>query len=112
MVNTLIDRETLGQFVDELIKKQPLSVNNTEDLNNLREKSITALDDKISIAIFSQLHKEQNTEFNQMLDQTEEPSEEEYKEFFKKSGIDLEQTIADAMQDYATEFLGGQNAER
>lgn len=110
MDNTLIDRETLGQFIDELIKKQPLPVNNEEELNNLREKSITALDDKIGIAIFKQLNEEQNAELGQMLDQKEEPSEDAYREFFEKAGIDLEQTIADTMQSFATNFLGDQNA--
>ena len=109
MDNTLIDRETLGQFIDELIKKKPLPVDNTEELNNLREESITALDKEIGIAIFGQLNKEQLGEFNEILDREEEPSEEEYKDFFSKNGIDLEKTISDAMQKYAEKFLGGEN---
>ncbi len=110
MDNTLIDRETLGQFIDELIKQQPLPVNTAEELNDLREKSITALDDKIGTAVFSRLSKEQNAELSQMFDRDEEPSEDEYKDFFIRCGIDLEQTVTKAMQDYKTEFLGGQNA--
>ena len=111
MDNTLIDRETLGQFIDELIKKKPLPVDNTEELNNLREESITALDKEIGIAIFGQLNKEQLGEFNEILDREEEPSEEEYKDFFSKNGIDLEKTISDAMQKYAEKFLGGENEQ-
>ena len=76
MDNTLIDRETLGQFVDELIKKKPLPTENPEEINTLREKSITALDDKIGTAIFSQFTQEQNIEFNRMLNLEEEPSED------------------------------------
>lgn len=109
MDSTLIDRETLGQFVDELIKKQSPTVNSLEELDTLREKNITALDNRISMAIFDQLTKSQNAELNLMFDQEEEPSEDDYKEFFKKSGIDLEKTITNTMQNYAIEFLGGQN---
>ncbi len=111
MDNTLIDRETLGQFVDELIKKKPLPTENPEEINTLREKSITALDDKIGTAIFSQFTQEQNIEFNRMLNLEEEPSEDTYKAFFDKCGIDLEKTIINTMQSFATEFLGGQNVQ-
>ena len=110
MDNTLIDRETLGQFIDELIKKYPLRVSSIEELNNLREKSISALDDKISNAVFSQLNEEQNAELGRMFDQEEEPSEDVYRAFFERAGINLEQVIAGAMREYATEFIGGQNA--
>lgn len=110
MDNTLVDRETLGQFIDTLIKKKPLPTNDPEEAKNLREESIKSLDDKIGIAIFSQLDKERNEEFNRMLDQETEPSEEEYKAFFAKAGIDLEKTIANTMREYAAAYLGGENA--
>ena len=110
MNNTLIDRETLGQFIDELIKKKALAVNNEEELDRLREKSIESLDYKIGIAIFGQLTEDQNIEFNRMIDREEEPSEEEYRNFFKNVGVDLERTISGTMEQFANEFLGGQNA--
>lgn len=108
MDDYLIDRETLGQFVDELIKKKALPVDSAEELNNLREESINALDKKIGIAIFTSLSDEQLDEYNAILDRDEE-SAEVFEDFFNKSGLDLEKIITDSMQSYAKEFLGGQN---
>lgn len=109
MDNYLIDRETLGQFVDELMKQKPLPANTTEELNALRETNIKSLDDEISLAIFSSLNKAQLDEFNQILDREEE-SPEVFKEFFQSAGINLEETISEAMQRFGAEFLGGENA--
>ncbi len=108
MDDYLIDRETLSKFIDELIKKKPLPVDSTEELNTLRENSIKALDKKIGMAIFTSLSDEQLDEYNAMLDQNEE-SPEVFDSFFEKAGLDLEQIITKAAEDYAKEFLGGQN---
>lgn len=108
MDNYLIDRETLGQFVDELMKKKPLPANTPEELNTLREESIKTLDDQIGTAIFGSLTKSQLAEFNQILDQGEE-SPEVFQNFFQTAGIDLEKIITDTMQNFAAGFLGGQN---
>jgi len=108
--NYFIDRETLGKFIDELIKKKALDVDSTEELNQLREKSIKALDDKIGMAIFGSFTKEQNAEFNQLLDQgTKDPAV--FDEFFKKHDIDEEKIMTDTAKAFAEEFLGGENAE-
>ena len=109
MDNYLVDRETLGQFVDELMRKKPLPANTAEELNALREKNIEALDHEIGMAIFGSLNEAQLKEFNQMLDCNEE-SPVVFQTFFQNSGIDLEKTIADAVQKFSTEFLGGENA--
>jgi len=109
MDNLLIDRETLGKFVDELIKQKPLAVDNAEQLNSLREEAIKNLDDKIGMAVFSQLNEEQNKEINQLFDRGEE-SEEVFKNFFDRAGINLETTIARAIREFSDEFLErGQN---
>ena len=110
MDDYLIDRETLSKFVDELFKKKPLPANSAEGLNDLREKTIKSLDDKIGIAIFSKFSREQSQEYNQLLD-SDNDSPESYQDFFKKAGIDLQKVIADAMQEFSIEFLGGQNAQ-
>ena len=110
MDNYLIDRQTLGRFVDELIKRKALPVNTPEELNNLREESIKALDDKIGLAIFGNLTNEQNTELNQLLDRTD-AEESDFEGFFNKIGLNVEQTITDTMNAFGEEFLtGGQNA--
>ena len=88
MDNYLIDRETLGQFVDELMKKKPLPANTAEELNTLREQTIKSLDDKIGMAIFGSLTTPQLEEFNQILDRNEE-SPEIFQNFFQTADIDL-----------------------
>ena len=108
MDNYLIDREILSSLVDELIKKKPLTVNDTEELNKLRESAISSLDDKIGTAIFSQFTREQNEEYHRLIDR-EDASEQDFADFFSNAGIDLEQTITDTMQEFAKEFLGGDN---
>lgn len=109
MDNTLIDRQILGQFVDELIKQKPLPVNGAEELNSLREESIKALDDKICNAVFGRLTPEQDEELNDILDLGEDSSEEVFRNFFQNAGLNVEDIITNTMKEFATEFLGGQN---
>ena len=109
MDNLLIDRETLGRFVDELIKKKPLAVNNPEELNALREESIKALDDRIAMAIFGGLNEQQNAELNQLLDRPD-TSETEFQQFFEKNGLNVEEAVTNTVRVFGREFLGGENA--
>ena len=109
MDNYLIDRETLGRFADELIKKKGATAAGAEDADKTREEVIAALDDRIGMAVFGSFTPEQNTEFNQLLDQDDVPVEA-YQEFFDKHHINVEQLITDAVKSFSTEFLGGQNA--
>ncbi|MBQ3293123.1 hypothetical protein IJG93_02355 [Candidatus Saccharibacteria bacterium] len=109
MDNYLIDRETLGQFVDELIKRKALPVDDTAELEALREKEMKALDDKIINDIFGRLNDEQVDELNQLLDKGEE-SPEAFEQLFKNANIDVEQVIEQTMQDFAADFLGGEDA--
>ena len=109
MDNYLIDRETLGGFVDELIKSKTLPVSSAEELNAKREAAIKALDEKISLAIFGRFTPEQNTEFNQLLDRAD-ATEADYQDFFDKAGLDVEKIAEGIMQQFAQDFLGGQNA--
>ena len=106
MDDYLVDRETLSKFVDELIKKKALAVDDVEGLNKIREDSIKALDDEISAALFGSLTEEQTAELSQLLDHDETA---DYTEFFSKNNINAEKIISDAMQSFATKFLGGQN---
>lgn len=110
MDNYLIDRETLSQFVDELIKRKPLSTNDPEELDAFREKSIKELDDQIGLAIFGSLNEEQGAELDQLLD-NDDGSGQPYVDFFNKIGLDVEKTVTNSMQAYAKNFLGGQNGE-
>lgn len=109
MDNYLIDRDTLGQFVDELMKKKPLPANTPEELNALREKKIKDLDDQIGVAIFGSLDSKQLEELNQILDRNEE-SPDVFQNFFQAVNIDLEKTITSVMQKFSADFLGGNYA--
>ena len=108
MDNYLIDRETLGQFVDELIKKKALPVDDAAELEALREKEMKALDDKIINEVFGRFNDEQTAELNQLLDRGEE-SPEPFEELFKKANIDVEKIIEQTIQDFAADFLGGED---
>lgn len=109
MDNYLIDRETLGRFVDELIKRKPTTSATAEDADKDREELMAALDRRIGVAIFSQFTPEQNAEFKQTFS-TDDASPDAYAKYFQKVGIDVEKTIADTMRAFGSEYLGGQNA--
>ena len=109
MDDYLIDRQTLSQFVDGLIKKKALSVNSPEELDSLREKAIKSLDDKIGLAIFGSFTVEQNKEFNEMLDR-EGVNEDDFSNFFQRIGLDVNQKISETLNTFSEEFLAeGQN---
>ncbi len=107
MENYLVERETLGKFVDNLIAKkhQPIG-----DLDSLRRQSIKQLDDQIGKAVFGSLTKNQLDELNIMLDQGETDARA-FQDFFKNAGVNLEQVITTVMQRFSQNFLGGENAQ-
>lgn len=109
MDNYLLDYETLGKFVDEIMKTSPMPASSTEELNALRETNIKKLDDKIATAIFSSLNDEQLEQINTILD-NDDGNSEAYEAFFKEAGVDIEQVITKAVQDFSAEITGGQNA--
>ena len=106
--NYFIDRETLSQFVDELIKKKPLPVNTPEELDELREKTIQEVDEEIGAAIFATLSDEQLKSLNELIDKGED-TEEIYDKYFTEAGTDFEKVATETMQKYATKFLGGED---
>lgn len=110
MEDYLIDRETLEKFVDELMKKHPLPVDNAEELSDYKEKQIKALDDHIAKALFGSLTESQATELEQLLDNDQE-SPDAFREFFHHHHIDLEKIIAEAARSFGAKHSeGGQNA--
>ena len=108
MDDYLTDRETLGKFIDELIKNKPVPVNTPEELNTWREQQIKILDDRISEAIFGRLSEEQLIELNQILDRNEE-SPEVFQRFFDNAGLDLPKIMENTMRSFRTEYIGGGN---
>ena len=106
MENYLIERETLAKFVDSLIAKKTQPI---ENLEALREESIKKLYDRIGQAIFGSLTKSQLDEINTLLDQNETDGQA-FQDFFSRAGINLEEVVTKAMQDFGVEFLGGKNA--
>lgn len=109
MEDYLLDRETLGQFVDELMKKRPLPVDNAEEINNYREEQIRALDDSITNAIFGNMNESQIAGLSQLLNQEKE-NPDVFKNFFNEQNINIEQIVADAANSFSASYLaGGQN---
>ena len=109
MDNYLLDYETLGKFVDELMKAKPMPANNPEELNALREEYIKKLDDRIAVAVFGSLNEEQLKEISALFDQ-DDGSPDAYEKFFKDADIDIQQVITDTMEKFKNDFLGGENA--
>ena len=110
MEDYLFDRETLGKFVDELIKKRPLPIEDANELNSFREEQIRALDNHITNELFGSLSEEQITNLNQLLDQESE-NPDVFRNFFSEHGITVEQLITDAANTFSTNYLkGAQNA--
>ncbi len=107
MDNYLLDYETLGGFVDELMKSKPIPAQDTKELNVLREQNIKKLDDKITNAVFGSLNDDQLRQINELLDK-DDSTPDTYTNFFTNAGINLENIIATAMQDFKTELLGGE----
>lgn len=108
MNDYLVDRETLGQFVDALIaqKYQNQPVENSE---TLRETLIEKIDDRILDAIFRDLSKQQLAEINVLFDRDEEDPAV-FEDFFKNANINIRQKTAEALESFKAEFLGGNNA--
>ena len=109
MDDYLIDRETLGKFVDGLIKKKALAVNNPEELNKLREDAIKSLDDRITNEVLGQLDDEQLSKINQMFDDNSK-TENDFRQFFENAGINIENVMFDVLTEFGNEFLGGEDA--
>ncbi len=108
MDDYLTDRETLGKFVDELIKRSPVSDKTPEELEAWREKQMQIIDERISYAIFGRLNEAQLAELNQILDRGEE-SPEVFQKFFDDAHIDLVKIMEDTLQAYSAGFFGGRN---
>lgn len=107
MEKYLIERDTLGKIVDELIAKK-FPNRPSSGLETFREDNIKKLDDQIGTAIFGQLSRAQLAKVNEMFDRDEDdPSAFEI--FFKNAGIDLEQTVSDAVVKFSQEFLGDED---
>ena len=109
MEDYLLDRETLGKFVDELMKKRPLPVDTAEELNHYREEQMKALDDQIAHAIFDSLNEEQSSALNQLLDQ-ESDNPDIFRNFFSEQNINVETVIADAAKSFSANFLANNTA--
>ena len=106
MEDYLIDRETLGQFIDELMKRRTLPVNTAEELANYREAQMHALDDRISQAIIGSLNQEQAEALDGLLDQEKE-NPDVFDDFFKNNDINVERIIASTAESFGKEFLEG-----
>lgn len=106
----LLDRETLGKFIDELMKQRTLPVGSAEELTKYREEQMRILDNSISQALIGGLNSEQAAELNTLLD-NEAENPDVFQQFFERQGINVEQVITNAMESFGRAYLGGaQNA--
>ncbi|MBQ3353345.1 hypothetical protein IJG89_03340 [Candidatus Saccharibacteria bacterium] len=108
MDDYLIDRKFLAEFVDNLIKQKPTATDNDNDIDAIREKAIRELDDKIGMAIFGKFTKEQNEEYNRILDDDNLGSDA-IASFFDKIGLNPSEIVTQTMEEYGKDFLGGKN---
>lgn len=108
MDDLLMDRDALGRVVDELIKQRALTASSAEELNNIRNKAIETLDDHIGTTVLGSLDRTHFDELNQLLD-NEETSPDAFENLFKRAGIDVEQKISEAVNEFSTAFLKGAN---
>ena len=98
-------QEELGRFIDKLIeKKSP----NQPITSEARAQAIQALDDRITDAVLGSLNTEQLQELDALV--SSDGSESTIQAFFDNAGIDTKQKIAEAMETFSAEFLGGENA--
>ena len=107
MNDYLIEREILGQFIDELIKQKPSPVATAAELSAWREKQMKLLDDRITAAIFGSLNEEQLVSVNQLLDQPD-TTPDTFFDFFRQAGVDLPKLMTSTMTQFGREFLGGE----
>ena len=107
MEQYLIERGTLAKIVDMLIS-QKYPGETPVNINTIREDGIHSLDNVISDKIFGSLNTEQMKEINKIFDdQEEDPTV--FRDFFKKAGVNLDQKINEAVQEFSADFLGGEN---
>ena len=110
MEDYLLDRDTLGKVIDELMKKRTLPVDSAEELNNYREEQMHALDDYVSRSLIGSLNQGQANKLSELLDR-EDDNPDVFRDFFETQGVDVEQIITNAFESFSKEFLaGGQNA--
>lgn len=111
MEDYLFDRETLGQFVDELMNKRTIPVESADELGSFRESQIKALDNRITQDLFGGLTEAQATELDQLLGD-ENQSPDVFQRFFEDHNINVNDIIANSVQAFSAEFLAGgqQNA--
>lgn len=109
MESHLVDKATLGEFVDALISaKYPDQP--ADDLIDIREEAIRTLDHQILKDILGHLTKEQGAELNGLLE-NKDADESTFQTFFEKHQINIEQIIENAMVSFKDDFMkGDQNA--
>lgn len=105
MEDDFIRQQELGRFVDKLIEKkspgQPVA-------NEVKIRAIQDLDERITNAVLGDLNTEQLQELDALVNS--DGSESTIQAFFDNAGIDTKQKIAEAMETFSAEFLGGENA--
>lgn len=102
-----MDQSVLDSFVSELMLQRDFSDKTDEEKTKIKNDAMERLDKNIGLAIFANLNEGQLTEVNKLIDD-ENTSEESFKDFFERAGINLEEVIKKEVMLFKEEFLGGE----
>ncbi len=102
MKNYLIEDSLLGGFVDQILNLDEFMKYGSERYG-LRDWAMEVLDKNIGIAIFGRLTEDQRNEFLEMT--KNDSSEEDYRGFFAKTGLNLEEIMKDEMMDLKNQII-------
>ena len=107
--NTIIDHKVLGDYVDKLIAARYSG--NPANYADLRKTAIDYLDARISDDLLESLPSERLSELADMIEKGKMTTPESFTNFYKESGLDMEQIIQKSLYSFSQEFLGAtQNA--
>ena len=107
MENSLIDKKMLGEYVEALIRQKYPNLSDY-DFNKLKEDGVAKLNHEILLHIFGYLDREQLKEMNALIDRGEE-NPEPFQAIFDRAGINIEQQITAALDNFKKEFMEVQN---
>lgn len=102
----LINKETLSRFIDELIRRHPIPIDNAEKLKEFRDEQMRALDDHIINTLFGNLDDAQLNSLDQLLNQEFE-NPDVFRKFFLDNNINVEQIIIDSVKSFNELYAKG-----
>lgn len=106
MEEYLINKETLSKFIDELIKRYPIPIDDATKLKEFRDEQMRALDDHITNTLFGSLDEAQLNDLELLLNQEFE-NPDVFRKFFLDNNINVEQIIIDSVKSFNELYAKG-----